>query len=1046
MKRHLLSGIPLAVLALAIFTGTLQAATFAVQTGAPTTITCDTVLGLSANTVVSITLATAATASQNALATVTAGTTGTPGNPLAVTVVTGSTSVPNSTNYVPFQFKMQPGCKNAVDGATLNFVFTGSLGGASAALSVPIVMHVTGSSATALSLSPSALTVQCTRAGTTDTPVSGAQTVNITSAANGGTAFSVDTAHAPAWLTLGGAAIGANQVAGPTPIALTLIGNSGNSCNGMLAGTYSGTVSLLNPPAPAKLLTVYLQVGVTSTLQASGTLPLTIQHTVGAADFTANQKTSSITVSAGSAVDWTIDPTTVPIWLTPGTTTALTPSVGVVFQANTNADSMAPGVYSGAVHFKVSGALDFVLNFQLQLSQATANLSTADGGAQAVTWTQGTALPQFLITPIATGATIQYTVAAGSDGTKVLNNGQVDSISSGIAIPGLASPFYVNFPQSTFSAAVGGTDLKGSVVLTYNNGSVRTTTVNLTVHVQTAAAQAPIFTGSNPSTLSIAPSGTQITVTLAGSGFSDGSVYPATVFGVLNGANVQKDNNIAANISGQSIVVTITVPASADAYLPFSGAGGPITFAACNPTVGTTTCTAAQTTLQVQVGGNPVIQTVTSASSFVQTPAGMIPPVAPYDIISLFGTNFCVSGNTGCKTSALYGQLDPVTLRYLTTLATPGDPTATQRYLTVNFQTHGGTVTPLGAAPILFATNNQINVIAPGGLFAQIGNTVDIVVTFGYGTLPTTLLTSAPYTVQIVPANPGVFVMTGDGQGDAAAENLSKAGALVNAGSPASTSDAAGDSLQVFVTGLGKPDSTGAAASATTWGLVCMDPALYWPLVPPATSDDGIILQSSLMSGANAPCFKSIGSAAPRTPVAVTIGGAVAPVTFAGWVNDSVAGLYQIDVTVPLTATFAAASTPVTVTGAGKEYPVVVTVGTTPLSSQSGATLFVQRVADMTVSPALTSGALTQTKPPTSDDPAVVITMSAASSACSAWSYTKAAPSSAITGWAWDGSAGTITIDNTASTGGPTTITITAACTTGDTTLTGTVTFALTLQ
>jgi hypothetical protein len=301
--------------------------------------------------------------------------------------------------------------------------------------------------------------------------------------------------------------------------------------------------------------------------------------------------------------------------------------------------------------------------------------------------------------------------------------------------------------------------------------------------------------------------------------------------------------------------------------------------------------------------------------------------------------------------------------------------------------------------------------------------------------------------VQVVPANPGVFVMTGDGQGDAAAEDMSNSGALVNSLAPASTSDSAGDVLQVFVTGLGKPDSTGAASSAATWGMTCMDPNLYWPLVPPAASDDGLILQSSLMSGANAPCFKSSGVASPRTPIAVTIGGATAVVGYAGWVDDSVAGLYQIDVTVPSTAAFAAVSSPVVVTGTGQEYPIIVTVGTNPLSSQSGATVFVHRVADMSVTPALTSGALTQTKPTTTDNSTwPVITIAANSSACSAWTYTKVTPA-AKTGWTWSGSAGTLTIDNTASTTvSPVSVNITAACTTGDTTLTGTVTFLLTLQ
>jgi uncharacterized protein (TIGR03437 family) len=60
------------------------------------------------------------------------------------------------------------------------------------------------------------------------------------------------------------------------------------------------------------------------------------------------------------------------------------------------------------------------------------------------------------------------------------------------------------------------------------------------------------------------------------------------------------------------------------------------------------------------------------------------------------------------------------------------------------------------------------------------------------------------------------------------------------------------------------------------------------------------------------------------TAVTVTIGGKSATVSYAGWVSNSAAGLYQINAVVP--------------TGVTGSVPVVVTVGGTA-SSQAGVTL-----------------------------------------------------------------------------------------------------------
>ena len=77
--------------------------------------------------------------------------------------------------------------------------------------------------------------------------------------------------------------------------------------------------------------------------------------------------------------------------------------------------------------------------------------------------------------------------------------------------------------------------------------------------------------------------------------------------------------------------------------------------------------------------------------------------------------------------------------------------------LSVTFQQHGGAA--IANAPLLFATNGQINVIVPGAMVSYIGaGTVDIVVNFGYGS-GATLLKSTPFQVNIAATmSPGVLL------------------------------------------------------------------------------------------------------------------------------------------------------------------------------------------------------------------------------------------------------------------------------------------------
>ena len=173
------------------------------------------------------------------------------------------------------------------------------------------------------------------------------------------------------------------------------------------------------------------------------------------------------------------------------------------------------------------------------------------------------------------------------------------------------------------------------------------------------------------------------------------------------------------------------------------------------------------------------------------------------------------------------------------------------------------------AAPVVYTSATQISAIVPYGVA---GNSAQVVVQYQG-------LSTAPVTVPLVPTVPGIFTIDSSGSGAAAAINQD--GSSNSASSPASS----GSVVTFFATGEGATTPAGVDGSVT--GTVV-------PL--------------------------------PLAPVAVTIGGLPATVEFAGEAPGDVAGVMQVNVTVP--ANLAAGAR-----------PVVLTVGAA--SSQPGVTIVV---------------------------------------------------------------------------------------------------------
>jgi uncharacterized protein (TIGR03437 family) len=267
---------------------------------------------------------------------------------------------------------------------------------------------------------------------------------------------------------------------------------------------------------------------------------------------------------------------------------------------------------------------------------------------------------------------------------------------------------------------------------------------------------------------------------------------------IQSGSTITADPNFSWQVlSGSTIQLTISVN-STDTLMPFAS-GGNVTIGVCNPTNGSCSTAGPGATQVLAIGSYPIIQAVTSSSALVQASLGIIPSVAPYDMISIFGSNFCPI----CSSSqVLYGAPDPVLMTYPVTLS----PDSGTHNLSVTFWVHPGSgpdVTQLGTVggPMLFATNSQINLLVPSTVAAQIGSEIDVVV--NYGTAH-----SAPYPVNLIATDPGIFTIGADGQGSGAI--LNSAYALVGSANPAGARHTSTDSdiVQVYMTGLGIPDST----------------------------------------------------------------------------------------------------------------------------------------------------------------------------------------------------------------------------------------------
>jgi uncharacterized protein (TIGR03437 family) len=863
-----------------------------------------------------------------------------------LTVTPPSSVILNSVNQaqgLTFTVNLAAGCAGATSGSTTVRFYAGNVA------DVPVTV-TRAVSAAASALVASGVTLTCVRnAGSPVSYTPGpAQTALITSAAAGGTPFTVDTSTNPAWLVVTPSTGG---IAGPAGIPVTV--SAVLACGNFLPGSSnSASIHLRNLPAPDGLIPVTLQIAGQSPLIATpGSASLSYTKGSGKPAFadialsSAAMNSTALNSTGSGATQFAVDTTSLPAWLSVDFISGAVPK-SLHFTTTSVADAIAQGTYVATVRVRVSGFGDLALPLVLTVSNPAPKLTFPEGAARDIFWSVGQPLPIPYITLASTGSAIPYVIVTGGPLAPIISK----SFLKGFAYS-YDTPIPVTFDPSVLGAAQPGSVLTGTVAITW--GTPASTTV-ITINITVQPAAATLLRATPPSLPTAAP-GQTFTLALTGTGFV-ASLDPAqgTMVGIVSGGLLVADANIVSTVVNPSnIILTITVPAAADPFLPFAptGSGGTVNLGVCNP-LGVS-CSTPTGTATLTLGANPVIQAVTSASAFLQVSPPALPTVAPYDMISLFGTSFCISGGTGCTSSqVLYGTPDPLTLRYPVSLS-PDASGGVPRLLTVVFQTRTTPPVPIASAPLLFATNGQINLLVPSAVSAYVGKSMDIVVNFGYPPAAT-MMSSAPFPVNVAAVDPGIFTVETDGQGEGAILGLDWS--IITSGNEAAMRQNAADSdtVQIYMTGLGAPDSVAdnAGAGKGQWPADCVAVGSYLSALNlqisgqtsgqtsgSLASVDGALIAGSLLNNNRlAPCLRS----AAAIPT-VTIGGQPAVVTYAGWVADSVAGQYQVNVRLPGSSagTFTSAAglpiappltTPV-------KLPVVVTVRNR--ASQPGVTIWV---------------------------------------------------------------------------------------------------------
>jgi uncharacterized protein (TIGR03437 family) len=642
----------------------------------------------------------------------------------------------------------------------------------------------------------------------------------------------------------------------------------------------------------------------------------------------------NLSISAGSDA-FVVDPTTVPIWLTLSASsgTATTTPVAINFSPSSAAAQLGGGVYSQTVHVRVSGFQDLQIPVTLSVNEPGSTLSVTTAPAEVsstvpLTWVYGsTTYPTATISVFSTDQPVAFTATATVTSPAAPANWLQLNAGSGIAY-NFGTPLTVSILKDVLQNATVGNVLTATVTISY--GSTPTTiTVPVSITVlepyATLSSTAPLYPAAAPPQTS-----GSLQVVVTGTGFISGGSFPTTVsiaYGTVTvpvalvGLTSKTGNQVGAVTVVNPTTMILSIPFEDGSSTPVSILGTPqaITISITN---GVTINSVLETpvTTSLNITNSPIINAVTDAASMAEPNPGKLPTFAPYELVTLFGANFCGAA-PGCSGTPVVNTVGAES-RYL------GTVTAGAGTVTVAFNNQSGAL--IADAYLLFVSDTQINALVPSTAVASTTLTgLQIVVTNNGNS-------SAPFLATPVAAHPGIFTTAASGQGPGAILLSSNYSVVSSTSTPANPA-VVGNTVLVYLTGMGVPNSTSASITATAtskapvFPTACFLTADYVSgenLTNPATADGAVLVPTVWGTGNLPPCF------ATKSYVTATIGGIAATVSYAGWVADSVTGLYQVNLVVPKATT---STTPV-------DLPIVLTVGTgtSAVQTQPGVTISVQ--------------------------------------------------------------------------------------------------------
>jgi uncharacterized protein (TIGR03437 family) len=694
-----------------------------------------------------------------------------------------------------------------------------------------------------------------------------------------------------------------------------------------------------------------------ATLTAA-TSPISLTCTQG--QTCSSSGTSDLSISAGTGY-YTVTPPSVP-WLviTPMAGTAdVTPADNVLtFSVSAGWTTLGPGFYSTSVAIASLGNTGTSVTVTLEIQSAAPTLVVKGGPntLNPIAFLAGAAAPTMSLTVLSSsGLPLPFTVTAASATTPEGVSSWLTSVSSsGIAYSWGTTLSFTASATATTQDAQPGDLLTATITITPSGQNP----VIIPVSIAVSAAAATI-TGVSPSAVPLLVTGVApgfVTLTLHGTNFvsTTGTQKTKVFIGATAATATQVVTDYVTVLSPNYL--TVTVP-YASTGAPFAVAGASaLQIGVANGTNPTAPLTG---DVPLTVTAAPIIYAVTSASAYVNVSP---PKAAPYDILSIFGANFCALC-TGTN-NVLVGAPDPVYGRFPTFLS----PDSGTHKISVVFSLPGTASTNLPGY-ILFASSNQINVLVPGTLTTvTLSGAMNVAVGYDLTNPAGAAATSALFSLSTAATDPGIFTIESDGQGQGAITD-GVTFVLNSSTNPAevySSSTPTLGTVAIFMTGLGAPTSAGSDLLTTnpTYFSNCISglgsvvgsasvvatgylgtvntphlataftgaynpPSTYVVPSPLWTSIDGAVLEPALLQGNYPPCFP-IASSGPTVPI-VTIGGTPATVTYAGFVSGSIAGLYQINAQVNAPGT--SLGTP------PNAYPV--TVSQNSVVSQAGVTMWV---------------------------------------------------------------------------------------------------------